>query len=146
MQIIIHRGTHQIGGVATEIRTAAAQILIDMGDELGMEDGFIPSPLSIPGVTDANGNCDAVLFTHNHGDHVGQLKYIRDEIPLYMGGFAKDVLLATIHDADAALRSKIKQANPLTPGERLQIGDMFITPFSVDHSACDSYMFLIEAE
>ena len=146
MQIIIHRGTHQIGGIATEIRTAAARILIDMGDELGMEDSFIPSPLSIPGVTNANGNCDAVLFTHNHGDHVGQLKNIRDEIPLYMGGFAKDVLLATTHDADAALKSKIKQANPFTPGERLQIGDMLITPISVDHSACDSYMFLIEAE
>jgi hypothetical protein len=32
MQIIIHRGTHQIGGIATEIRTVSTRILIDMGE------------------------------------------------------------------------------------------------------------------
>jgi len=146
MQIIIHRGTHQIGGVATEIRTATTRILIDMGDELSLEDSFTPAPLSIPGITDTNGNCDAILFTHNHGDHVGQLKNIRDGIPLFMGGFAKDVLLATLPKTDAFLKIRVGQATEFMPGERFRIGDMFITPFSVDHSACDSYMFLIEAE
>lgn len=146
MQIIIHRGTHQIGGVATEIRTTTARILIDMGDELGLEDNFIPAPLSIPGVTDTNGNCAAVLFTHNHGDHVGQLKNIRDGIPLYMGSFAKAVLLATLSKADASLKMRVEQAKEFIPGKRFQIRDIFITPFSVDHSACDSYMFLIEAD
>ena len=85
MQIIIHRGTHQIGGVATEIRTSTTRILIDIGEELGNEDNFIPAPLSIPGVTDANGNCDALLFTHYHGDHIGQLKNVRKDIPIYLG-------------------------------------------------------------
>lgn len=146
MQIIIHRGTHQIGGVATEIRTAATRILIDMGDELSLEENSTSAPLSIPGVTDANGNCAAVLFTHNHGDHVGQLRNIRDGIPLYMGGFAKDVLRATLPEADAAMKIRMEQAKTFVPGERFQIGDMLITPFSVDHSACDSYMFLIEAD
>lgn len=146
MQVIVHRGTHQIGGVATEIRTETARILIDMGDELSLEDNFTPAPLSIPGVTDTNGKCDAVLFTHNHGDHVGQLKNIRDEIPLYMGSFAKDVLLATLPKANATLKLRVEQAKTFVPGVRFQIGDMFITPFSVDHSACDSYMFLIEAD
>lgn len=146
MQIIIHRGTHQIGGVATEIRTATTRILIDMGDELSLEDSFTPAPLSIPGITDTNGNCDTILFTHNHGDHVGQLKNIRDGIPLFMGGFAKDVLLATLPKTDAFLKIRVEQATEFMPGERFRIGDMFITPFSVDHSACDSYMFLIEAE
>lgn len=146
MQIVIHRGAHQIGGVATEIRTATTRILIDMGDELGVEDNFTPMPLSVPGVTDTNGNCDAVLFTHNHGDHVGQLKKIRDEIPLYMGSFAKDVLLVTTPKTDTALKSRIELAKTFIPGECFQIGDMFITPFSIDHSACDSYMFLIEVD
>ena len=146
MRVIIHRGTHQIGGVATEICTSSARILIDMGDELGLEDGFIPTPLSVPGVTDANGSCDAVLFTHNHADHVGQLISIRDEIPLYMGGLAKDILQFTTPSANARFSSRIKHAKTFIPGERFQISDMFITPFSVDHSACDSYMFLIEAE
>lgn len=146
MQIIIHRGTHQIGGVATEIRTTTTRMLIDMGDELSLEDSFTPAPLSIPGVTDTNGNCAAVLFTHNHGDHVGQLKNIRDGIPLYMGSFAKDVLLATLPKTDTSLKLRVEQAKSFMPGKRFQIGDIFITPFSVDHSACDSYMFLIEAD
>lgn len=146
MQIIIHRGTHQIGGVATEICTAATRILIDMGDELSLGDDFSPAPLSIPGVTDAHGNCAAVLFTHNHGDHIGQLKNIRDGIPLYIGGFAKDVLLATLPKAKVSLKLRVEKATTFVPGVRFQIGDMFITPFSVDHSACDSYMFLIEAD
>lgn len=145
MQIIIHRGTHQIGGVATEIRTATTRILIDMGDELSLEDNFTPAPLSIPGITDTNGNCAAVLFTHNHGDHIGQLKNTREGIPLYMGSFAKDVLLATLPKTDTSLKLRVEQARSFMPGKRFQIGDMFITPFSVDHSACDSYMFLIEA-
>lgn len=146
MQIIIHRGTHQIGGVATEIRTTTTRILIDMGDELSLEDSFTSAPLSIPGVTDTTGNCAAVLFTHNHGDHVGQLKNIRDGIPLYMGSFAKDVLLATLPKTDTSLKLRVEQTKSFMPGKRFQIGDIFITPFSVDHSACDSYMFLIEAD
>lgn len=146
MQIIIHRGTHQIGGVATEIRTTTTRTLIDMGDELSLEDSFTSTPLSIPGVTDTNGNCAAVLFTHNHGDHVGQLENIRDGIPLYMGSFAKDVLLAILPKTDTSLKLRVEQAKSFMPGKRFQIGDIFITPFSVDHSACDSYMFLIEAD
>lgn len=146
MQIIIHRGTHQIGGMATEIRSATTRILIDMGDELSLEKDFIPAPLSISGVTDTNGSCAAVLFTHYHGDHIGQLKNIRDGIPLYMGPLAKDVLLATLPKTSLSLKQRIEQANTFDPGNSFRIGDFFITPFSVDHSACDSYMFLIECD
>ena len=146
MQIIIHRGTHQIGGVATEIRTTTTRILIDMGDELSLEDSFTPAPLSIPGVTDTNGNCAAVLFTHHHGDHVGQVKNIRDVLPLYLASCAKDVLLATLPKTHTSLKLRVEQAKSFMPGKRFRIGDIFITPFSVDHSACDSYMLLIEAD
>ena len=34
MEIIIHRGTHQIGGCVTEIKTEEARIVIDMGTPL----------------------------------------------------------------------------------------------------------------
>ena len=77
MQIIIHRGTHQIGGVATEIKTEASRILIDIGDELSQEDNYVPKQLSIPGITDSEGICDAVFITHYHGDHIGQIVSIQ---------------------------------------------------------------------
>lgn len=146
MHIIIHRGTHQIGGVATEVKTAKTRIVIDMGDELSLDSDFQPKPLSISGVTDEKSSCDAVLFTHNHGDHVGQIRNIRSDIPLYMGSFAKEVLLATIRDAEQATIDKIQTANSFVPGKQIVIGDICVTPFSIDHSACDSYMFLVEAE
>lgn len=146
MQIVVHRGTHQIGGVATEIRTESTRIIIDMSDELSLDDGYEPEDLSISGVTDLNGNCDAVLFTHNHGDHVGQIQRIRDGIPLYIGAFAKEVLLKTLPTNEVSLKLRMEQAKLLKPGEQLLIGDITITPYSVDHSACDSYMFLIEAD
>ena len=47
MQIIIHRGTHQIGGIAAEISTDTTRILIDMGDELSLDPDFVSAPLNI---------------------------------------------------------------------------------------------------
>ena len=146
MKIVIHRGTHQIGGVATEIRTAKTRIIIDMGDELSLDPDFQPEALNISGVTDTNGQCDAVLFTHNHGDHVGQLKNIRSDIPLYMGSFAKKILLKTIRKAAPETIAKIENAATFVPGKKIMIGDIAVTPFCIDHSAADSYMFLIEAD
>lgn len=62
MKIKIHRGTHQIGGIAAEISTDNTRIIIDMGDELSLDPDFRSEPLVIPGVTDENGSCDAVLL------------------------------------------------------------------------------------
>ena len=146
MKVIIHRGTHQIGGVATEIKTEKTRIMIDMGEELGLDSTFVPHPLSIAGVTDNNGTCDAILITHYHGDHIGQLLNAHMDIPVYIGEFAKAVLLATLRDEQADLKSRIAEAKTFRPGIMFEIGDISITPYSIDHSACDSYMFLIVAD
>ena len=149
MKITIHRGTHQIGGIAAEICTESTRILIDMGEELSLDPGFISSPLNIAGVTDTNGTCDAVFFTHYHGDHTGQMMRIRDDIPLYAGSLAKDVMLMSAEHSyrkDQALCDRIKTIRTFQGGEEFVIGDIRITPWSIDHSACDSYLFLIEVE
>lgn len=149
MKLCIHRGTHQIGGIAAEISTASTRILIDMGDELSLDPNFVSAPLHIPGVTDANGRCDAVLFTHYHGDHTGQMLRIRPEIPLYAGALAKDIMrLSSAHSwkKDEALCRRIETIQAFSPGKPFLIGDIQITPFCIDHSACDSYLFLIEAD
>lgn len=149
MKIRIHRGTHQIGGIAAEISTDKTRIIIDMGDELSLDSDFKSAPLDIHGVTDQSGSCDAVLFTHYHGDHIGQMERIRKDIPMYSGPLAKDImLLSAKHSKNTSddLISRMNSIQTFEPGIAFMVGDIQITPFSVDHSACDSYMFLIEAD
>lgn len=122
---------------------------MDMGDELSLDPNFVSAPLNIPGVTDGNGHCDAVLFAHYHGDHTGQMLRIRPEIPIYAGALAKDIIrLSAEHGGkkNEALCKRIETMQAFSPGKPLLIGDIQITPFCIDHSACDSYMFLIEAD
>lgn len=149
MKLCIHRGTHQIGGIAAEISTASTRILIDMGDELSLDPNFVSAPLNIPGVTNGNGHCDAVLFTHYHGDHTGQMLRIRPEIPIYAGALAKDIMRLSAErggQKNEALCRRIESIQAFSPGKPFLIGDIQITPFCIDHSACDSYLFLIEAD
>ena len=148
MKITIHRGTHQIGGIAIEICTDRTRIFIDMGDELSLDSEFVPSLLNIPGVTDANGCCDAVFFSHYHGDHTGQMSHIRKDVPLYIGELAKKIMWLTADHAiprDNMLCEQILRMKTFCAGIKINIGDICITPYSIDHSACDSYMFLLEA-
>lgn len=149
MKIIIHRGTHQIGGVATEICTKRARLLFDMGDELSLEPDFVSAPLEIDGVTNEKGDCDGVLFTHYHGDHVGQMMSVREDIPLYIGGLAKDIMQKSTERkicVDKALCQRIEKMRTFEGGVPMEFGDVRVTPYSIDHSAPDSYLFLIEAE
>lgn len=146
MKIIIHRGTHQIGGVATEIRTDNTRILIDLGDELSNDPNFVQKPLDIPGITSRDWY-NGILFTHNHGDHIGQLRNLKCGNPIYMGAMMRDVLLATnAHAGNHSIDVKLKGANIFEQDKPFYIGDIRITPFCIDHSACDSYMFLIEVD
>ena len=54
MNIIIHRGTHQIGGSAIEISTASTRIILDFGNELSLDEKYTPIDLDIGGVTTTN--------------------------------------------------------------------------------------------
>lgn len=166
MEIIIHRGTRQIGGCATELRSGDTHILIDMGSELPTADGIVPKEtLSIPGATDGKPAFNAVFFTHAHGDHIGQIARIADGIPLYMGHTAKELYLL-LNEKLARANQYLSARNIQRPSlqnkekiveilrhvhtfrmkERIKIGSMVITPYWIDHSDFDAYMFLIEAE
>lgn len=86
---------------------------------------------------------------HYHGDHTGQMLRIRPEIPIYAGALAKDIMrLSAEHGGkkNEALCKRIETMQAFSPGKPFLIGDIQITPFCIDHSACDSYMFLIEAD
>lgn len=146
MKIIIHRGTHQIGGCITEIITEKARIIIDMGAELPNGQNEPSPPISIDGVTIGAKNCNAVFLTHYHGDHLGLYKEVLPDIPIYIGETAKKIfrcLCNRIDKENVPLVDKFKTYAPRTP---VVIEDITVTPYFVDHSAYDSYMLLIEAD
>ncbi|MBD5154975.1 MAG: MBL fold metallo-hydrolase [Oscillibacter sp.] len=150
MEIIVHRGTHQIGGCATEIRTSHTRILIDFGAELPDESGYLPPDhLEIDGLNTGEPNFDAVLLTHYHGDHMGLIAKIPDSIPVYLGRSASEVhrcyaqRMARRDPEGLAAAQRIKPLDAMRP---LTIGDIRVTPLPADHSAWDAMMFLIESE
>ncbi|CRZ35086.1 ribonuclease J [Herbinix hemicellulosilytica] len=148
-KIIIHRGTNQIGGCVTEIKTENHRIFIDFGEELPGTESKVHD-LKIEGLNYEGKKCDGVFFTHYHGDHVGMFQSIQMDVPLYMGECARQIML-TIYDTlkdNAALKilRNDKRMHPIVENVVIQCGDIKVTPYSVDHSAYDAYMFLIETK
>ena len=146
MNIIIHRGTHQIGGSAIEISTASTRIILDVGNELSLDEKYIPINLDVDGVTKGIPDCDGIVISHYHMDHLGQLIAALPEIPLYMGMLSKEVAMISAEYQDKDLYLRLLGANTFRGGEAFTIGDIRIRPLVIDHSAVDSYMFVIEAE
>ena len=146
MNIIIHRGTHQIGGSAIEISTKSTRIIMDFGNELSLDEKYTPINLDIDGVTKGIADCDGIVISHYHMDHLGQLTSALPDIPLYMGELSKKIALIGSEYQDKDLYLSLLGANTFRGGEAFTIGDIHIRPLVIDHSAADSYMFVIEAE
>ena len=142
----------QIGGGVTVITTSEAKIMIDYG---------LPLPGAKAEQEDFDwkqDTVDAVFITHYHGDHVGKILDIPQNIPIFMGKTTRQVML-NIHETLVCvpklkaeqdkwirlLRSKqieeVEENVPITG-----IKGITVTPYSVDHSAYDAYMYLIEAD
>ncbi|MBU0694428.1 MAG: MBL fold metallo-hydrolase [Candidatus Omnitrophica bacterium] len=162
MQLIIHRGTQEIGGSCVELSTATSRILIDFGMPLVKEnkERFEPDVLEgksveelkdlsiLPQVDglykDENKSIDAILISHSHLDHYGLLSYVHPDIPIYLSEGAKELIDITslfVHREVKMLNAKI-----ISNREAFAIGNFRITPYVVDHSAFDALAFLIEAD
>ncbi|MCF0129000.1 MAG: MBL fold metallo-hydrolase, partial [Pseudobutyrivibrio sp.] len=152
---------NQIGGCVTvitaEVDGATHRIMIDYGRSLkgheNAEEFFYPwneDPI------------DAVFFTHYHGDHVGRLLEIPKEIPLYIGSAARQVMIniqrslanmkdteeAEIHQQELEVLMDDDKVHTFNWNgscyDAVELPGFRVEPYSVDHSAYDAYMFLIE--
>ena len=145
-KINIYKG-NQIGGCVTIISTQKSSICIDFGEDLPGSKNYEKDDFQIDGVNKGKRKIDAVFFTHYHGDHIGRIKEILKEIPLYMGKTTKKVLESIYRIVNKDIYDILEDKNRVftfTENKRINIGDIAVTPFSVDHSAYDAYMFLIE--
>ena len=147
MQLIIHRGAHQVGGSCVELSCMDSTILLDIG--LPLDSSFdddpesnLPQPLFNEirqGIKKING----VLLSHAHMDHYGLAGMLSQDIPVYCGHASADLM-------DLTSRISLHNMQPVAPQffknmEPFSIGPFSITPYLMDHSAFDSYAFLIYA-
>jgi ribonuclease J len=147
MKLIVHRGAHEVGGNCVEISTGHTTILIDVGLPLSFNfddeiETVLPQPL-FEGLRSGKKSVDGILLSHPHLDHYGLIAALPKGIPMYCGETA-----ARLIRISRAMNPKIALPENLQTFEardHLQIGDMIIRPYLMDHSAFDSYAFLVEA-
>lgn len=135
MQLTILRGSKEIGGTIIELKTEKTKLLLDIGQSLNKKSKHIDVATLKP---------DAVLISHPHQDHYGKIDQLDVSVPVYIGELAKDLITASRkflgHDLP------INDFHHFSKWVPFFIGDFKITPYLMDHSAVDSYAFLIEAE
>lgn len=141
----------QIGGCVTLISTDTTKICIDFGENL--PGSKHKEALEVEGLTSGEVQYDAVFFTHYHGDHIGRFNKILPGIPLYMSQMCRYSLLNIYHALakhNAQHKTQIgiledkTRNHVLWPQQTVQVGDIKVTPYPIDHSAEAAMMFLIE--
>lgn len=150
MKITIHRGTDQIGGCVTEYEHEGWKLFVDYGEQL--PGAPKTNPLEVEGLTKGDLSKSTLLITHYHGDHIGCIKDLPKEIPIYIGELAKDIqLILSKHMShrdkeQEKIIERLNTAKVFQPVNHFQIGPFKIMPVTVDHSAFDAYAFKIEAD
>jgi len=162
MQLIIHRGTQEIGGSCVELKTSNSCILLDFGmplvndkkepfDSRLIIDKSIDDLKKLKVLPDIKGlyrdeqkAIDAILVSHSHMDHYGFLKYVHPDIPIYMSKGAK--VLIKVSNIFIPHKTGELNIKTIDRTKSFDIGEFKIESYLVDHSAFDARAFLIEAE
>ena len=129
----IHKGTNEIGGSCIELSTNNTTILLDYGTPLKDDSEQVVLDTKV----------DAILISHPHQDHFGEIVNIDTDTPVYCGELSLELMNATkIFTGYTVLENNFHTFNAW---QEFEIGDFKIKPYLVDHSATDAYAFLIEA-
>ena len=145
MRICIHRGTREIGGTCIELEAEGSRIALDVGLPLDAPDEGRENLLpAVPGFREPDDSLLGVMISHAHQDHYGLARYIRPDVPVYIGEAAHNIMKA----ASAYVPDGQAFENPRFIAHRkpLEIGPFRVTPYLVDHSAFDAYALLVETD
>ena len=145
MKIKIIKGTNQIGGCITEITEKDTKIIIDFGEDL--EDSKEIN--EIEGLTIGKSIYTAVFITHSHGDHIGLIDKINEDIPVYIEEKTLELYNLT---CDFCGKERVKRKintfkfskNFKEKNIIFDNGNIKVTAYITDHSSYNSCMYLIE--
>lgn len=153
MKVIVHRGTHQIGGCITEIKSnSGTRIAIDIGENLPSSNNINKTEINVDGLMGETANFNAIFITHYHGDHIGLYNKVLSKIPVYIGDVSKEIYkmlqikLAKANFIPESDLELIDNFNTFKIGDKVIIDDIIVTPIEVDHSAFNAHMFFIECD
>jgi ribonuclease J len=149
MNITIHRGSDQIGGCVTEYEHNGWRLFVDYGEQLPGAPNA--GDLKIEGLTHGDLSKSALLITHYHGDHIGNIDKIPNAVPIYMGSVGRNIALkyedhmSYAFNRSKVIKERLEKVHTFEPGNSFEFGEFKIMPITIDHSAFDAYAFKIEA-
>ncbi len=161
MKLVIHRGTHQIGGSCVELEASDTRILLDFGmplqdasgsdfNERGIEGKSLKTLIDDKVLFDIKGlyrdsqpSIDAVFISHSHKDHYGFLPYINPKIQVYLSKGAYELMRALNIFLPEPKWTNINTPIFLRHKRIVKIGAFSVMPYLVDHSGFDAMGFLI---
>lgn len=135
LKVNVLRGQDQIGENLIEISGGGTTVLLECGVPL-----FETEETAITNERAQTFPYDAVLISHAHSDHAGQLKNPVAAKRIYMGSGTLSVLKATGQLSE----ENEKKTTVFSASKSFHVGDLTVTPYLCDHSVFDSYMICVE--
>ena len=141
VRIIPLGGVGEVGKNSTAIETDKDLVLVDAG-VMFPEEQMFGIDLVIPDYSYIIANQErlrGVILTHGHDDHIGGLPYLLQQltvrVPVY--GTALTLGLAATRARELRVLDRAHMC-PLAPGERTQLGSLWLELFHVTHSVPDA--------
>jgi ribonuclease J len=147
MQLTVHRGAHEVGGNCVEVSQKDSTIILDIGLPLNFNsdddiNDVLPQPL-FKDIIQGKKLINGIFLSHPHLDHYGLIGSLPKDIAVFCGSSSYKLMELTAL-MNPSIFVKIRPLN-FKHLELIKIGALRITPYLMDHSAFDSYAFLIEA-
>ena len=146
MKLIIHRGSHEVGGNCVEVSHEESRIILDIGLPLNFDknddnNDVLPQPL-FNDIIQGNKHVNGIFLSHPHLDHYGLIGSLPKDIPVYCGSSTVKLMkLTALMNPNIQVSDRLRNFKSF---DQIEIGKLKVTPHLMDHSAFDSYAFLIE--
>jgi phosphoribosyl 1,2-cyclic phosphodiesterase len=128
-------------GNSTMVSSAGVRILVDVG--ISCRETF----KRLKSIGQDPHQLSAVVITHEHSDHVSGLATLsrKLDIPIFMTGATHQAWKKSLRD-ELGEGPELPRLEIFSAGQRFQIGDVSVTPFTIPHDAADPVGFTFRVE